>query len=208
MMRSLAIWSAWGVLTLTSLYFAALTTPYLFAAAADLRLEPNPSSEEFALRLHAGGGLASLVLGPWQFLPVLRQRLPLLHRAIGYGYLASVGAGVAGALVLAQTPMGAGANAFAFNTLAILWTISAVMALKCARAREWRDHQRWMIRSFALTFAAVTLRAGMPTLGLIGFAWSDIYSIVAWASWTINVVVVEWLLLPLLMDDRTARATV
>ena len=55
-----------------------------------------------------------------------------------------------------------------------------------------------MIRSFALTFAAVTLRADMPVLGWLGFAPSEFHIIVAWASWTINLIVVEWLLLPLL----------
>jgi hypothetical protein len=49
----------------------------------------------------------------------------------------------------------------------------------------------------------VTLRAGMPVLGWMGFAPTEFYTIVAWASWTINLVVAEWLVLPLLSKSTT-----
>lgn len=196
MSRNLFVWFGWTALALASAYFASQALPYLWAPVGELRLHPDPPSEEIALRLHAGGGLIALMLGPLQFLGVLRRNFPLVHRTIGYGYIVSVAAGVAGALVLARTPLGVGANAFAFNMLAVIWAFSTTMALVSARTRRWAQHQAWMVRSFALTFAAVTLRAGMPLLGWLGFAPSEFYTIVAWASWTINLIIVEWAVLP------------
>lgn len=196
MSRNLFVWLGWTALALASVYFASQALPYLWAPVGELRLHPNPPSEEIALRLHAGGGLIALMLGPLQFLGVLRRNFPLVHRTIGYGYIISVAAGVAGALVLARTPLGVGANAFAFNMLAVIWALSTTMALVSAYTKRWAQHQAWMVRSFALTFAAVTLRVGMPLLGWVGFAPSEFYTIVAWASWTINLIIAEWVVLP------------
>lgn len=205
MTRTTLLGSAWTILTLAGLYYAVQALPYLSAPVDALRLTPNPPSEELALRLHAGGGLIALVLGPLQFLGPLRRRVPLVHRMVGYGYVLSVAIGAAGALVLAQTPVGAGANAFAFYMLAFIWVFSTAMALWNARTKRWRRHRTWMIRSFALTFAAVTLRAGMPVLGWLGFAPSEFYTIAAWASWTINLILVEWAVLPRLGDQPDFR---
>lgn len=198
-------WSAWAAIVLAGAYYAVQALPYLTAPTAQLRLPPSPSSEEFALRLHAVGGLVALMLGPWQFLTPLRKHLPVVHKIIGYGYIVAVAVGAAGAAVIAQTPGGVGANAFAFNMLAILWIISTAVALGCALAKQWPLHQKWMIRSFALTFAAVTLRAGMPVLGWLGFSPSEFYTIAAWASWTVNLILVEWAILPML-SKSAARA--
>jgi uncharacterized membrane protein len=195
-MRNPLMWIGWTIMALVSLYVAFPSAAYLLAPVSELRLKPSPPSEEWALRLHAAGGLIALALGPLQFVGMIRKVAPLVHRAVGYIYILAVAAGVIGAAVLAQTPNGGGANVFAFGMLAILWAISTAMALVNARLKRWRDHRTWMVRSFALTFAAVTLRLGMPLLGAAGFGSGDLYAIVAWASWTINLIVAEWLVLP------------
>lgn len=201
MIRPVLIWACWLLMALLCLYYAVQALPYISVPVTDLRLKPNPASEELGLRLHVGGGPVALTIGPLQFLTFIRRRLPLAHRLVGYAYILSAAVGVAGALVLARTPGGVAANAFAFNMLAFLWAASTAMALINARGRRWRQHQTWMVRSFALTFAAVTLRAGMPVLGWLGFPPSEFYTIVAWASWTINLIVAEWLLLPWLAQS-------
>lgn len=200
MRLSAVAWVLWTLIVLTSLYYAAQALPYLASPIEHLRLRPDPPGEAWALRLHAVGGLIALGLGPWQLLTPLRRRAPSLHRLAGYGYVLAVAMGVAGAVVIARTPGGAAANAFAFYALAALWAIATSLALAHAIAKRWRQHQRWMYRSFALSFAAVTLRAGMPMLQDMGFAASDIYTIAAWASWTLNLIVVEWIVLPLCAD--------
>lgn len=195
----------WMLILSVSLYYAAQALPYLASPIEHLRLQPDPPGEAWALRLHAVGGLVALALGPLQLLTPLRRRAPALHRFCGYGYVLAVTMGVVGAVVIARTPGGAGANAFAFYALAAIWTIATSLALAHAIAKRWRQHQRWMYRSFALSFAAVTLRAGMPLLQEMGFAASDLYTIAAWASWTLNLIVVEWIVLPLWADasDKT-----
>jgi Predicted membrane protein (DUF2306) len=51
-----------------------------------------------------------------------------------------------------------------------------------------------MIRSFALTAAAITLRIYLPLLPLTGLSFSTSYRIIAWACWVPNLFVAEWIL--------------
>ncbi|GAA1010391.1 hypothetical protein Aple_028520 [Acrocarpospora pleiomorpha] len=47
-----------------------------------------------------------------------------------------------------------------------------LLAYRAARERRFREHQAWMIRNFALTYAAVTLRAALPVLILLQLPFS------------------------------------
>jgi hypothetical protein len=51
-----------------------------------------------------------------------------------------------------------------------------------------------MIRSYALTAAAITLRTYLPILLLSGASYVTSYRIVAWACWIPNLFFAEWLL--------------
>ncbi|MEQ8879328.1 MAG: DUF2306 domain-containing protein, partial [Cyclobacteriaceae bacterium] len=61
-------------------------------------------------------------------------------------------------------------------------------------AKKIEEHQRWMLRSYALTFAAVTLRLWLPALTGLGIAFIVAYKIISWLSWVPNLLVVEWLI--------------
>ena len=51
-----------------------------------------------------------------------------------------------------------------------------------------------MVRSFALTFAAVTLRLYLGVSGASGVPFAVAYPLIAWACWVPNLVVAElWL---------------
>ena len=52
-------------------------------------------------------------------------------------------------------------------------------------------HRRWMVRSLAMTFAAVTLRIYMPLAGVLGFDLMRAYPAIAWLCWVPNAVLVE-----------------
>ena len=52
-----------------------------------------------------------------------------------------------------------------------------------------------MMRSYALTFAAATLRLQLGLLIALGLSFEQAYLIVPWSSWIINLIIVEWWLL-------------
>ena len=65
------------------------------------------------------------------------------------------------------------------------------MAYLRVRQGDLEAHREWMIRNYALTFAAVTLRLWLPFLMLIGFAFTTAYITVAWLCWVPNLIAVE-----------------
>ena len=68
-----------------------------------------------------------------------------------------------------------------------------------ATARAWRlavrrdlvPHREWMIRSFALTFAAVTLRVYLPIAQLLPVDLDDAYRAISFLCWVPNLIVAE-----------------
>ena len=48
-----------------------------------------------------------------------------------------------------------------------------------------------MIRSFAMTFSAVTLRIYMPLAGVLGFDLMRAYPAIAWLCWVPNAILAE-----------------
>ncbi len=108
--------------------------------------------------VHAGAAATALLGGPSQFAPVVRRRWPRLHRWAGRAYVVGCMVGGASALVLAAGVSSGPVAGAGFAALGLQWMYATGQGWATARARRYADHRRWMIRSFALTFAAVTLR--------------------------------------------------
>jgi uncharacterized membrane protein len=146
------------------------------------------------LVIHATASATALLLGPFQFLTALRRRSPRVHRWLGRCYVAACFIGGAAGLILA-TGVSAGPIAGAgFFALAVAWLTTTAVALIAARARRFERHRRWMIRSYALAFAAVTLRLYLPFSIAMGFDILIAYRAIAWLCWLPNAAVAElWL---------------
>lgn len=98
-----------------------------------------------------------------------------------------------------------------FATLAIIWLYSGWQAYAAVRRGDIATHRQWMMRNFALTFAAVTLRIHLNILtGPLEISFAEAYASVAWISWVPNLLIVEWFLLrrkmPLTNTNESARA--
>jgi hypothetical protein len=77
-----------------------------------------------------------------------------------------------------------------FASLAILWLTTGFLAYRTIRAGDVDAHRRWMIRNFALTFAAVTLRLELGFLAML-FGFEMGYQMIAWLCWIPNLLVAE-----------------
>lgn len=153
---------------------------------------------EAILGLHIVGGMLALLLGPWQFVTAIRTRLPRLHRVMGRGYVVGVGAGALGGLLLAPTAYGGVVSTLGFATLGLLWAGTTVQAVVAVRRGNYYEHRRWMILSFSLSFAAVTLRlllggfAGLDAVGLAPGSFAVAYAAIAWLCWLPNLTLAAW----------------
>lgn len=101
-------------------------------------------------------------------------------------------------LILGIYANGGISSKIAFCLLAILWIIFTGIALKKIMLGDIVSHRNWMLRSFALAFSAITLRAWKYIIVLtLHPPPMDVYRIVAWLGWTLNLVIVEWIIFKL-----------
>ncbi|MDO9118524.1 MAG: DUF2306 domain-containing protein [Nitrospira sp.] len=143
---------------------------------------------------HVFGAAVALALGPFQFSSTLRDRRPALHRRLGRLYLA-IGVLIGGlsGLFMAFHAFGGLPSRLGFACLAVAWLYSGSRAYFAVRACDFTAHRCWMVRNFALTFAAVTLRLYLPASVALGAAFEIVYPIIAWLCWLPNLVAAECL---------------
>ncbi|QBS39404.1 DUF2306 domain-containing protein [Nocardia sp. CS682] len=190
-------WFLWSLLAVLAIYIAVFfVTPYLTGGSA-VPIDKTIPGYYVSLVVHAAPAGLALIIGPWQFLPQLRTRFPQWHRMAGRVYLVSVVAAAAAAsYAAAVTPSGFPLQV-AFYLLVVAWLYSAAQAYRTIRRGEVQLHRIWMIRNYALTFAAVTLRlyllTGTQLAKIIpSLEHRDIYTASAWASLLGNVLVAEY----------------
>jgi len=190
-----------GILSLVIMTIAAATT---FGEIAP-HLAHYISGSAVPLAAHVIFGPLALVLAPFQFWKGLRTKRPSVHRFIGYTYAISVAIAGVASLALLPAFIGSMWAATGFTALALAWMFATTRAVLFARDKDFARHKRWMIRSAALTFAAVALRLLMPPLIIFGgMTPTQTYDVTGWASWLIPLIAVELWMRRKAMAQRTA----
>lgn len=146
-----------------------------------------------AFFVHVYASLWVLLAGFFQFSSNIQSFYPRVHRSLGYIYVINVLliTGPAG-LLIGIYANGGLSSKIAFVTLAIGWIVFTATALIKAMNGDFVAHRNFMIRSFALTLSALTLRAWK--WGITNTAElppMDVYRAVAWLGWVPNIVIGE-----------------
>ncbi len=140
---------------------------------------------------HVIAASIALLLMPFQFWKGLRSRRAEVHRWMGRIYVVCVAVGgISGALLAPFASTGAIA-AWGFFLLAVFWLVITTQAVRLALHRRFEGHRRWMIRSAALTFAAVTLRIWLPLSMVAEIPFGVAYPMIAWLCWVPNFLLAE-----------------
>lgn len=186
----------WWVMTVLALIIAAYAMAVLFAPA----MRPPFLQQRFfimplAAYLHLAGSGIALAMGAFQHNSRLRSGHINLHRWMGRTYVVGVLLGGLGALAMATISQYGLPTHVGFGMLALLWLFATGMAFRYIRAGNQAMHRRWMIRSYALTFAAVTLRIYLPLSQLAGIPFEPAYQTISWFAWVPNLIVAEWIIL-------------
>lgn len=199
----------WTFVLLTAIAIVAYAAVPYFTASLETLAESPGLAEDYvgkppfiqaALYVHIAGGATALVLGALQFWRGLRARAPRVHRWIGRVYLVGVAVGSLGGLVIAPTSSAGFVGFFGFSTLAVLWLVTGWRAYRAIRRGDVPTHRAWMIRNYALTYSAVTLRIWLPLMvfGPLLFGqtpdFANAYAAVPFIAWLPNLVFAEWLI--------------
>jgi hypothetical protein len=195
--------SVWATITLLAILVAAYSLANVFVPAVRgsfvvAMFQDDPISAPAHL---LGGGLA-LLLGGFQFSRRLRLKHTGVHRWSGRVYLIGVAIGGTAAFHMALTTDGGAAGQFGFAMLAITWLMSTTMAFIRILQGDVVRHRMWMVRSFALTLAAVSLRIYLPVTQIQGVPFDTAYAVIAWMCWVPNLLIAEWLVQPVIGQQK------
>ena len=185
---------AWMLLAILCLGVAAYSARYLLhppqTPAQALR---NPLGVPW-LFIHVAGAVTALALGSLQFLPALRRGSGPPHRWIGRVYVLGCLVGGAGGLILAPGSSAGPIASTGFASLAVIWIAVNLLGWRAAVQGRFAEHRRWMIRSWALTLAAVTLRLYLPLVMALDLPFLPWYRAISFLAWVPNLIAAElWL---------------
>ena len=174
------------LIALSSYRFLALGLPLSFPD-----MPGHIETRRLVFLLHVSLAPVALAIGSVQFFASIRRR-KTLHRWLGRSYaLAILISGIAGLQVALNAEGGVMAQA-GFALLAIVWIGVTTIAVRHAMARRIGKHRRWMIYSFALTFAGVTLRLYLLGFMIAGLSYTEASPYLAWLCWLPNLAFAWW----------------
>ena len=190
-------WTArigWGVIALLCLGIAGYSAKYLVhPPQTPQEALGNPLGVPF-LFIHVAGAVTALLLGSVQFIPALRNGRTPPHRWVGRVYVLGVLIGGVAGLILSTRSFAGPIATAGFGSLAVLWIGFTLLGWRAAVQGRFADHRRWIIRSWALTLAAVTLRIYLPLVQVFDLDFLPWYRAISFLAWVPNLMLAEvWL---------------
>ncbi|WP_073417220.1 DUF2306 domain-containing protein [Flavobacterium defluvii] len=146
--------------------------------------------------IHVYSAIFVLFSGFFQFSDSLLKKNPSIHRNFGKLYVFVI--------LFLSAPSGLFIGFFAnggfyskisFVALSLFWFYFTLKGFLYIKNKNIPQHRAFLMRSFALTFSAVTLRFWKVILAyLFHPAPMDLYQIIAWLGWVPNLLIVEYYL--------------
>lgn len=146
----------------------------------------------YVLYAHIVTACLAVAIGPFQLFIKPKRRGVRLHRVLGYLYVASIYISGLVSIYLCIFATGGWKAGLGFFSLDILWMASTWIAIRQAVKKNITAHREWMLRSYALTLAAVSFRVWlMLATPLFGDQFLSAYQLSAWLCWVGNLVFME-----------------
>jgi uncharacterized membrane protein len=192
-----------------------LLFPYLSLDPGRSRI-PVTGLHYATLVVHVLTAATALVLGVLQLVPRIRARR-VVHRRLGRAFLlvGVVAFGLTGIPLALTTPDG-DVTRYGVLVPAVGWLVCAALGWSAIRRGRLADHRAWMIRTYALTFFALTARLVVPLLIAVQMPFQEerspdaVRELVSrtipygqWLGWIIDLAIAQYVLYRL---RRTAPA--
>ncbi|MCS7459081.1 DUF2306 domain-containing protein [Paenibacillus doosanensis] len=146
----------------------------------------------------------AVILGPLQLFIRVQGTWVRYHRMLGYLYVAAITFSGLISIYLSLFATGGWKAGLGFFTLDVLWVTTTWIGVKRAVNRQITAHKQWMIRSYALTLAAVSFRVWLMVFSMLTGWFVQSYQLSAWACWIGNLIVAELIILYAWKKTRTA----
>jgi uncharacterized membrane protein len=190
-----------GPLAFVVVAFVAFSLPrYLTGDRAASLVQSDWGPHYPLLVMHVVFASIAILTCVLQIWPWFRSRYPVWHRRIGRVYVwgGVLPAGVSALVIGYMTPFGPVAWASTM-LMAPLWLLFTWLGWRAARRRQFRDHRKWMIRSFALTVSIISNRIwGTVAFLVLADRMPEaelpylLAGISTWMGWTIPLLISQW----------------
>jgi len=146
--------------------------------------------------IHVFSAIIALFAGFTQFSSQFLKDHRLMHRLLGRIYVVDILViNFPAAMIMGIYANGEAVGKTAFILLDCLWFLFTWKAYSSARGRNFASHKDYMMRSYALTFSAITLRAWKLILShSFVIDPMELYKIDAWMGFLPNLMVAEWMI--------------
>ncbi|MEK5490082.1 DUF2306 domain-containing protein [Paenibacillus sp. FSL R7-0297] len=156
----------------------------------------------YVLYIHIFTAIFALIIGPFQLFMKPTNDRKRWHRLLGYGYVLSITVSGIVSVYLSLFATGGWIAGLGFMSLDVLWVATTLTATRKIMVKDIQAHKAWMLRSYALTFAAVTLRIWLAPLTLLFGDFEAGFRVVAWVCWIPNLLVIEAVIFRMRLRQR------
>jgi uncharacterized membrane protein len=148
-----------------------------------------------AFYIHVFSSLFTLCAGFTQFSSFVLKEHKSLHRLMGKIYAYDIlFINFPAGMVMAFYANGELPSKIAFIILDCLWFLFTLKAILAIKGKDIKAHKRFMIRSYALTCSAITLRMWKLIFSqTLDIEPHTLYMIDAWMGFVPNLLFAEWL---------------
>lgn len=150
----------------------------------------------FAFFTHVYSSIFSLIFGYFLFINKIRKKYIRIHQNLGkiYVIIVLLIAGPSGLIISLYANGGIYAR-ISFMILSLCWLVFTWLGYISIKNKNVVNHEKWMIRSYALTLSAISLRF-FKWLFVLIFELPPLttYQIVAWLGWGFNILLAEFII--------------
>lgn len=143
---------------------------------------------------HIFTSLLVLLSGTFLFSNYILKKHKAIHQWAGRVYVfLLLGIAAPSGFIMGFYANGGFLAQLSFMILTPLWWWFTWKGFQTALRKDFQSHRIWMIRSYALTLSAISLRIYQMILGAYFYMDPVIqYTLVSWISWVGNLLIVEW----------------
>jgi hypothetical protein len=199
----------WGSYFYFSFLLLLITLQYIpyNTDVAFLRIKQDEIDLDYykvAFFTHVYTSIFLMILGFLQFSKRIKRKYINIHRWSGrvYAMIILFLSGPSG-LVMSYHANGGIFSQISFVILSILWMSFTFLSVYWILKKDVKNHQKFAIRSFALTLSAISLRLFKYIIVFVFHPLPmDVYRIVAWLGWTFNLFLAEIIIIYFISKKR------
>ncbi|MED4130020.1 DUF2306 domain-containing protein [Shouchella miscanthi] len=147
------------------------------------------------IQIHILLAIVALITGPLGLSKRVRNKTPFLHRWNGKIYILSILLNMIPGYYVSFFANGGFFSIVGFLTLNTLWLVTTIKGYLFIKKKQIRHHRKWMLRSFMLTYANLTIYVVVAIFhNALGVDYGVAYTLAVWSSFTFNLVISEMLI--------------